>query len=189
MLGFDENSGGKILTQTQSNQQEDLDLGQKRNTTDFETELCKSYDAEGSRRGKWIRRWTMGWRQKHSNRIDANPTVYFKLWCYLMEMGFPIFSQVMLTMVLKEHDTPIRPQIKRPKPYNLSTMTPLVINCVTNQVDLTKKANPYLRNEEHKQELKSMQLNWESQTTEVWLRSRKWALTTENGDCSKTDCS
>ena len=52
MLGFDENSGGKILTQTQSNQQEDLDLGQKRNTTDFETELFKSYDAEGSRRGK-----------------------------------------------------------------------------------------------------------------------------------------
>ena len=38
------------------------------------------------------------------------------------------------------------------KPYNLSTTTPLVINQVLDQVDLANKANPYLRNEEHKQE-------------------------------------
>ena len=38
------------------------------------------------------------------------------------------------------------------EPYNLSTTAPLVINRVTDQVDLAKKANPCLRNEEHKQE-------------------------------------
>ena len=38
------------------------------------------------------------------------------------------------------------------EPCNLNTIAPLVINQVTDQVDLTKKANPYLRNEEHKQE-------------------------------------
>lgn len=38
---------------------------------------------------------------------------------------------------------PIRLQIKRYKPYNLSTMTPLVINC-HNPVDLAEKANPCL---------------------------------------------
>jgi hypothetical protein len=37
--------------------------------------------------------------------------------------------------------------------------TPLVINHVTNQVDLTKKANPWLRNEERNQKLESTQLN------------------------------
>ena len=38
------------------------------------------------------------------------------------------------------------------EPRNLSTTAPLVINQVMGQVDLTKKANPCLRNEEHKQE-------------------------------------
>ena len=38
------------------------------------------------------------------------------------------------------------------EPFNLSTTAPLVINQVTDQVDLAKKDNPYLRNEEHKQE-------------------------------------
>ena len=37
------------------------------------------------------------------------------------------------------------------EPYNLSTTTPLVINRDTDLVDLAKKANPYLSNEEHKQ--------------------------------------
>ena len=37
------------------------------------------------------------------------------------------------------------------EPCNLSTTTPLVINRDTDPVDLTKKANPCLRNEEHKQ--------------------------------------
>ena len=32
----------------------------------------------------------------------------------VMGMGFPIFSQVMITIILMEHDTPIRLQIKRP---------------------------------------------------------------------------
>ena len=31
------------------NQQQDLDLGQKLNTTNYETELCKGYDADGFR--------------------------------------------------------------------------------------------------------------------------------------------
>jgi hypothetical protein len=42
---------------------------------------------------------------------------------------------------------------QKTQPYNLSTITPLVINHVTDPVDLIKKANLWLRNEEHKQEL------------------------------------
>jgi len=45
------------------------------------------------------------------------------------------------------------------KPCNLSTTTPLVINRDTDPVDLTKKANPCLRNEEHKQEQERKQPN------------------------------
>ena len=67
-----------------------------------------------------------------------------------METGIPIFRQVMVTIVVVENDTPIRLQIERL--CHLSTTAPLVINQVTDQVDLTKKANPCLRNEEHKQE-------------------------------------
>ena len=70
--------------------------------------------------------------------------------CVVMGMGFPIFRQVMIIIVLVEYDTPIWFQIKRPEPYNLSTTTPLVINRVTKLVDLAKKANPCLQNEEHK---------------------------------------
>jgi len=76
-----------------------------------------------------------------------------------MGTGFPIFHQMMVTIVYVEHNTAIQLQIKRPEPYNLSTMTPLIINCVTNPVDLSKKANPGLRNTEHEQELESTQLN------------------------------
>jgi hypothetical protein len=75
-----------------------------------------------------------------------------------MGTGIPIFRQVMITIVLVEHDTPIRLQIQRPKPCNLSTTTPRVINRVTKPVDHAKKANPCLRNEEHKQEFERMQL-------------------------------
>ena len=73
-------------------------------------------------------------------------------------MGILIFRQVMITIVLVEHNTPICLQIERPEPYNLSTTTPLVINRVTNLVNLTKKANSCLRNEGHKQELERTQL-------------------------------
>ena len=74
-----------------------------------------------------------------------------------MGTGIPIFRQVMVTIVVAENDTPIRLQIE---PCNLSTTAPLVINRVTDQVDLTKKAIPYLRNEEHKQEQERTQLNY-----------------------------
>ena len=73
-----------------------------------------------------------------------------------MGTGIPIFCQVMVTIVVAENDTPIRLQIE---PCNLSTTTPLVINRVTDQVDLAKKAIPYLRNEEHKQEQERTQPN------------------------------
>ena len=43
------------------------------------------------------------------------------------------------------------------KPCNLSTTTPLDINRDMDLVDLAKKANPCLHNEEHKQEQKRMQ--------------------------------
>ena len=51
----------------------------------------------------------------------------------------------MIAIVLVEYDIPIRLWIKRPEPCNLSTMTSLVINRVTNPVDLVEKTNPYLR--------------------------------------------
>jgi hypothetical protein len=72
----------------------------------------------------------------------------------VMGTGFPIFHQVMTTLVLVERDTyRFGFKIKRPEHCNLSTMIPLVINSVTNQVDLTNKANPCMRNKEHEQEL------------------------------------
>ena len=73
-----------------------------------------------------------------------------------MGTGIPIFCQVVVTIVVAENDTPIRLQIE---PGNLSTIAPLVINRVTDQVDLAKKANPYPCNEEHKQEQERTQLN------------------------------
>ena len=58
------------------------------------------------------------------------------------------------------------------KPCNLSTTTPLVINRDMDPVDLAKKANPYLCNEEHKQEQERMQPNCR------WMIiSRSWCLT------------
>ena len=74
-------------------------------------------------------------------------------------MGIPIFRQVEVTIVVAENDTPIRLQIERSNPANLSTTAPLVINQVTDQVDLAKKANPCLHNEEHKQEQEKKQPN------------------------------
>ena len=87
--------------------------------------------------------------------IIVNLTVYLSSDYHLMGTGFPIFRQVEVTIVVAENDTPIQLQIERPEPCNLSTTTSLVINRVTNPVDLAKKANPCLRNEEHKKELKS----------------------------------
>ena len=85
-----------------------------------------------------------------------NLTVYLSSDYHLMEMGIPIFHQVMVTIVVAESDTPIRLQIE---PYNLSTTTPLLINRDMDLVDLAKKANPCLRNEEHKQEQERNQPN------------------------------
>ena len=63
------------------------------------------------------------------------------------------------------------------EPYNLSTTTHLVISRDTNLVDLAKKANPYLRNEEHKQE--------HNQITDVWLISQAGvSQTDERQNCS-----
>ena len=73
-----------------------------------------------------------------------------------METGIPIFRQVEVTIVVAENDTPIQLLIE---PYNLSTTTPLVINRDMDPVDLTKKSNPCLRNEQHKQEQERKQPN------------------------------
>ena len=75
-----------------------------------------------------------------------------------METGILIFRQVEIIIVVAENDTD--PALDRNiKPYNLSTTTPLVINQYMDLVDLTKKANPCLRNEEHKQEQERKQPN------------------------------
>ena len=86
-----------------------------------------------------------------------------------MGMGIPIFCQVEVTIVVAENDIPIRLQIE---PCNLSTTAPLVINQVMDQVDLTKKANPCLRNEEQKQEQERTQPNYR-----LMVISRSWGLT------------
>ena len=85
-----------------------------------------------------------------------NLMVYLCSDYHLMGTGILIFRQVEATIVVAENDTPIRLQIE---PCNLSTTTPLVINRDTYPVDLTKKANPCLRNEEHKQEQERKQPN------------------------------
>jgi hypothetical protein len=56
-----------------------------------------------------------------------------------------------LVLVGMRHTDPASSQQLEPR--NLSTTTPLVINRSHNPVDLAEKANPCLRNEEHKQEL------------------------------------
>ena len=50
---FIENKGGitQIRLKHNLNQQQDLDLGQKLNTTNSETEICKGYGADGCRAG------------------------------------------------------------------------------------------------------------------------------------------
>ena len=86
-----------------------------------------------------------------------------------METGIPIFRQVVVTIVVAENDTPIRLQIET---CNLSTTTPLVINRDTNLVDLAKKANTYLCNEEHKQEQERTQPN-----CKCMINLTSWGLT------------
>ena len=83
--------------------------------------------------------------------------VYLSSDYHLMGTGIPIYRQVQVTIVVAENDTPIWLQIE---PYNLSTTTPLVINRDMYPVDLAKKANPCLRNEEHKQEQERKQPNY-----------------------------
>ena len=75
-----------------------------------------------------------------------------------MGMGFPIFRQVEVTIVVAENNTDPASD-RKIEPCNLSTTTPLVINQDTDLADLTKKANPCLRNEEHKQEQERKQPN------------------------------
>ena len=84
--------------------------------------------------------------------------VYLSSDYHLMGTGILIFGQVMVTIVVAENDTD--PALDRKiEPCNLSTTTPLVINRDTDPVDLAKKANPYLCNEEHKQEQERTQPN------------------------------
>ena len=65
----------------------------------------------------------------------------------------------MITIILgrARHTDPALDQ--KIEPYNLNTTTPLVINRDMDLVDLAKKANPYPRNEEHKQEQERKQPN------------------------------
>ena len=59
---------------------------------------------------------------------------------------------------MAENDTDLASD-RKIEPCNLSTTTPLVINQDMVLVDLDKKANPYLRNKEHKQEQERKQPN------------------------------
>lgn len=76
-----------------------------------------------------------------------------------MGADFFIYVRFMITHVLVEHNTPIRLQIKMPKPYSLGTLTPLVIKIITNLAGLTKKVNLCPQNKKHIQEHESIYLN------------------------------
>ena len=84
--------------------------------------------------------------------------VYFSSNYHLMGTGIPIFRQVEVTIVVAENNTDPASD-RKIEPCNLSTIAHLIINRVMDQVDLTKKANPCLRNEEHKQEQERKQPN------------------------------
>ena len=101
-----------------------------------------------------------------------NLTVYLRADYHLMETGIPIFRQVMVTIVVAENDTPIRLQIERSNPIILAPQLLWLSTKVTDQVDLTKKANPYLRNEEHKQEQERKQPN-----CRCMINLTSWGLT------------
>ena len=67
----------------------------------------------------------------------------------LMEMGIPIFHQVVVTIVVAENDTPIRLQIERSNPAILAPQ--LLWLSTKTQIQLTSPRRlPCLRNEEHK---------------------------------------
>ena len=78
---FIENKGGmtQIRQKHNLNQQQDLDLGQKLNTTNSETEICKGYGADGCRAGKKYGDGLWDERQKTLERIDVNLTVNLSL--------------------------------------------------------------------------------------------------------------
>ena len=99
-----------------------------------------------------------------------NLMVYLSSDYHLMGMVIPIFHQVEVTIVVVEDNTPIWLQIE---PCNLSTTTPLVINRDTDPVDLAKKANPCLHNEEHKQKQERKQPNCKSLINLMKLGSQK----------------
>jgi hypothetical protein len=59
------------------NQQQDFDLGHKLNKANSETEICKGYDAKGSRTEKISMALDYGTNAKHSNEgINVNLMVY-----------------------------------------------------------------------------------------------------------------
>ena len=87
-----------------------------------------------------------------------NLTVYLSSDYHLMGIKIPIFRQVEVTIVVAENNTDPASD-RKIEPCNLSTTTPLVINRDTYPVDLAKKSNPCLRNEEHKQEQERKQPN------------------------------
>ena len=83
-----------------------------------------------------------------------------------------IFRQVVITIVVVENDTDLASD-RKIEPYSLSTTTPLVINWDMDLVDLAKKANPCLRNKEHKQEQERIQPNYRGMINLSKLGSHK----------------
>ena len=85
-----------------------------------------------------------------------NLTVYLSSDYDLMEMGIPIFRQVMVTIIVAENDTPIRLQIERSNPAilapqllwlstksrtRLTSPRRLILACATKNTSKNKKAN------------------------------------------------
>ena len=91
-----------------------------------------------------------------------------------METGIPIFRPMVVTIVVAENDTPIRLQIKRSNPTILAPQL-LWLSTEMDLVDLAKKANLCLRNEEHKQEQERKQPNYRWMINLTKLGSHKLA--------------
>ena len=95
LVDGDSNVDGKqrVITQIRLkhdlNQQQDLDLGQKFNTTNSETEICKGYGADGCRAGKKIWRWTMGRKTENTRKDRCKPNGKPVFEYHLMGMWAP----------------------------------------------------------------------------------------------------
>ena len=121
-----------------------IDLGHKLNKADSETESCKGYGADGYRIGN---KYGIGlWDKSKNTRTKGKMRTWWYTWSsdyHLMEMRVLIFRPVQDKQRFVRratHWSGFRSQ--RPKPCNLSTTSPLVINRVTIRLTSPRRLIP-----------------------------------------------